>query len=150
MFDTFQGLPLHPLVLHATVVLLPLMCVLTVLVAVRPVLRAKYAWWVFGIDTLLVGLVYVTIKSGEYFERALNASANPLVVRHQHLGHQLIWFALAMAVTALVVALLKDRGGPASMGATLITTVAALLLLIWVVRVGHSGAEAAWSGLPKG
>jgi formate hydrogenlyase subunit 3/multisubunit Na+/H+ antiporter MnhD subunit len=149
MFDTFQDLPLHPLVLHATVVLLPLMCLITVLVAVRPVLRVKYAWWVFAVDALLVGLVYVTIQSGEYFEKALKQSANPLVIRHEHLGRQLIWFALAMAVTALVVALLKDRGGAASMGATVITTVAAVLLLIWVVRVGHSGAEAAWSGTPK-
>ena len=55
MFNTFQGLPLHPLVVHATVVLVPLMCLLTVLVAVRPVLRGKFAWWTFMADVLVVG-----------------------------------------------------------------------------------------------
>ncbi len=36
MFDTFQGLPLHALVVHATVVLVPLMSLITVFVALRP------------------------------------------------------------------------------------------------------------------
>ena len=30
-----------------------------------------------------------------------------------------------------------------------LVTVAAVLLLVWVVRVGHTGAEAVWSGLPS-
>ena len=37
---TITGLPLHPLVIHAVVVLLPLMALLTVLVAVRKSLRS--------------------------------------------------------------------------------------------------------------
>lgn len=149
MFDTFQGLPLHALVVHATVVLVPLMCLLTVLVAVRPVLRVKYAWWTFAADALIVGLVYVTMESGEDFKTLLGAGNNPLVNRHEHLGKQLIWFVLAMAATALLVALFKDRGGSRSGGATVLTAVAAVLVLIWVVRIGHTGAEAAWSGLVK-
>ena len=149
MFNTFQGLPLHPLVVHATVVLVPLMCLLTVLVAVRPALRGKYAWWTFIADVIVVGLVFVTMESGEDFKILLSAGRDPLVLRHEQLGKQLIWFVLAMAVTALVVALLKDQGGPSSTGATILTTLAAVLVLIWVVRIGHTGAEAAWSGLVK-
>ncbi len=57
MFDTFQGLPVHALIVHATVVLLPLMCLVTVLVAVRPRLRAKYAWWTFAADVALIALL---------------------------------------------------------------------------------------------
>ena len=34
------------------------------------------------------------------------------------------------------------------MGGTLLSAVAAVLVLIWVVRIGHTGAEAVWSGLP--
>jgi hypothetical protein len=149
MFDTFQGLPLHALVVHATVVLVPLMCLLTVLVALRPLLRVKYAWWTFAADVLVVGLVYVTMRSGEDFKTLLGAGNNPLVLRHERLGKQLIWFVLAMAVTALLVALFKDRGGSTSGGATVLTAVVAVLVLIWVVRIGHTGAEAAWSGLVK-
>jgi hypothetical protein len=149
MFSTFQGLPLHALVVHATVVLVPLMALLTVLVAVRPRLRVTYAWWTFAADVAVVVLVYVTMESGLAFKKLLGASGNPLVERHEQLGKQLIWFVLAMAVTALLVALAKDRGGSTSTGATVVTAVAAVLVLVWVVRIGHTGAEAAWSGLAK-
>jgi hypothetical protein len=147
MFDTFQGLPLHALVVHATVVLVPLMCLLTVLVAVRPRLREKYAWWTFAGDVVVVALVYVTMESGEDLKDRLGAS--PAIDRHEDLGKQLIWFVLALAVTALIVALTTGKGAVAAGGGTLVSAVAAVLVLIWVVRIGHTGAEAVWAGLPS-
>jgi hypothetical protein len=147
MFDTFQGLPVHALIVHATVVLLPLMCLVTVLVAVRPRLRAKYAWWTFAADVALIALCYATTQSGSRLEDRLGAS--PAIQKHADLGHQLIWFVLALAVTALVVALVKDRGGSFAAGASVLTAIAAVLLVVWTVRVGHAGAEAVWSGLPS-
>lgn len=146
MFDTFQGLPIHELVLHATVVLVPLMAVLTVLVAARPRLRAAYAWWVLGADVAMVVLVFVTIQSGKQFEQRLPASA--LVLKHAQLGRQLIWFVVALAVAALVVALSTRRGRPPALAGTVLSAVAAVLVLVWVVRTGHAGAQAAWHGLP--
>ncbi len=109
----------------------------------------RYAWWTFAADVAVIALVYVTMQSGLEFKKLLGAAGNPLVERHEQLGKQLIWFVLAMAVTALLVALFKDRGGAASTAATVVTTVAALLVLVWVVRIGHTGAEAAWSGIAK-
>jgi hypothetical protein len=147
MFSTIQGLPLHALVVHATVVLVPLMAVLTVLVAVRPVLRVKYAWWTFAGDLAVVALVFVTMQSGLAFKKLIGGNGNPLIQRHEQLGKQLIWFAITLAVTALLVAVFKDRGGSSSTAATVVTSVAAVLVLVWVVRIGHTGAEAAWSGL---
>ena len=145
MFDTFSGLPVHALIVHATVVLVPLMCLLTVLVALRPRLREKYAWWTFTGDVLVIALVYVTMQSGEKFEERLGT--NPAIERHEHLGGQLIWFVIALAVTALIVALTTERGSALSMGGTLLSAVAAVLVLIWVVRIGHTGAEAVYGGL---
>jgi hypothetical protein len=144
MFDTFQGLPLHALIVHATVVLLPLMCLLTVLVAVRPRLREKYAWWTFAGDVAAVVLTFVTIKSGEDFSSHLRA--NPLILRHEQLGKQLIVFVIPLAITALIVALTTGKGTIAHVG-TAMSAVAAVLVLIWVVRVGHAGAEAVWQGV---
>jgi hypothetical protein len=132
---------------HATVVLLPLMSLVTVLVAVRPRLRAKYAWWTFAADVPLIALCYATTQSGSRLEDRLGA--NPAIVKHADLGRQLIWFVVALAVTALVVALLKDRRGSLAAGASVLTAVAAVLLMVWTVRVGHAGAEAVWSGLPS-
>jgi hypothetical protein len=150
MFDTFQGLPLHALIIHATVVLVPLMAVLTVLVAVRPRLREKYAWWTFAGDVLATLLVWATMISGYDFKSDLGVgNNNPLINRHEQLGKQLIWFVLALAIAALLVALTTKRGAGLAMGATLLSAVAAVLVLIWVVRVGHAGAEAVWSGVIK-
>jgi hypothetical protein len=146
MFDTFQGLPVHALIVHATVVLLPLMALVTVVVAVRPRLRARFAWWAVAVDAVLVPLTFATKQSGEQLQQRLGSG--PALDRHAHLGAQLIWFVLALAVTALLVALVKDRGGAPSAGASVLTAVAAVLLLVWVVRVGHTGAEAVWGGLP--
>ena len=65
MFDTITGLPLHPLVIHGVVVGVPLMAVLTVLVAVRKDLRERFAWWVAGANFLLFLLTLVAKESGE-------------------------------------------------------------------------------------
>jgi hypothetical protein len=143
VFDTIFGLPVHALVIHATVVLVPLMCLLTVLVAVRPRLRARYAWWTFAGDVAAVALVWVTIQSGEKLEGHLGAS--PPILRHEELGKQLIWFVLGLALAALVVALTTGRENLEVAG-TALSAVAAVLVLVWVVRVGHTGAEAVWQG----
>jgi hypothetical protein len=49
MLDTFNGLPLHPLVVHAVVVLLPLSVVGAIVVALRPAWRQTYGWLVAGL-----------------------------------------------------------------------------------------------------
>jgi uncharacterized membrane protein len=55
VFDTIAGLPVHPLVVHAAVVLVPLACVGLILVVAVPTLREKYAVLV------LIGLVVGTL-----------------------------------------------------------------------------------------
>jgi hypothetical protein len=45
VFDTITGLPVHALVVHATVVLVPLLAIVTVVVALRDRLRERYAVW---------------------------------------------------------------------------------------------------------
>lgn len=42
MFDLINGLPVHPLVVHAVVALLPLACLGTLAIAVRPVWRRQH------------------------------------------------------------------------------------------------------------
>ena len=42
MFDLINGIPLHPLVVHAVVVLLPLAVLGTIAIALRPSWRVRY------------------------------------------------------------------------------------------------------------
>ena len=141
MFDTFNGLPIHPLVVHGVVVLLPLAILGTIAIALRPTWRARYGVLVVLFAVVATALIPVATSSGEQFEKHVG---NP--GEHAKLGDQLIWFALPLLVLVLVLVLL-DRFGTKSV---LTTAVAALAVLaavaagVQVFRVGDSGARAAW------
>lgn len=144
MFDTITGLPVHALVVHATVVLVPLMAVLTVVVALRDRLRDRYAVWVAAADAVLILLVFVTKRSGEDLQRRLGGD---VAVEHGRLGSSLIWFAVGLFAAALLVVATRRRHGAPRAVASGLTLVAAGALVVWTVRVGDSGAREVWGGL---
>lgn len=104
MFDTIGGLPVHPLVVHAVVVLLPLAVLGTIAVAVSPRLRARYA----GLNALVAvvgtALCPVATSSGEALERHVG---DPGV--HAALGDQLLWFSLPMVLLAVLMWVMQRR-----------------------------------------
>ena len=140
MFDTITGLPLHPLVVHGVVVGVPLMAVLTVLVAVRKDLRERFAWWVAGANFLLFLLTLVAKQSGEALQQA---KGGQLAIEHGQLGSVLPWFVLALtAASAAVAGTSRNRAlGPIAVVVSIITAVAAVY---WTVRTGDAGARSVW------
>jgi hypothetical protein len=139
VFDTVLGLPIHALVVHATVVLLPLMAFITAVVACAPRLRVVAAWPVAVIDAGIVALTFVTRQSGEALQARLGGQ---IAQEHGALGKNLIWFTLAMFLASLVVALTR-RSQRASVGAVF-AVVTGALAVFWTIRVGHTGADAVW------
>ena len=142
MFDTVLGLPIHALVVHGVVVLLPLMAMVTAVVALVPRLRVLAAWPVAVIDAGMVAMTFVARQSGEALQTRLGGR---VAQDHAALGRNLIWFALAMFLVSLVVALTR-RSERATMSAVLAVG-AGVLVIWWTVRVGHSGTSAVWSGI---
>ena len=142
MFDTVLGLPVHALVVHGVVVLLPLMAIITAAVAFVPRWRATAAWPVAVVDAGMVAMTFVARQSGEALQTRLGGQ---IAQEHAAVGRNLIWFALAMFLASLVVAVtrLSQR---ATVGAVL-TAVAAVFVVWWTVRVGHTGADALWKGI---
>jgi uncharacterized membrane protein len=140
MFDTIAGLPLHVLVNHVVVVLLPLLAVLTVVVAVRRNLRERYAWWLVGANVVMYLVTLVTKASGEYLQRSLGPQ---VAQEHSQIATVLPWFALFLAVASAGTALTaRNRAlGPVAVG---VSIVAALAAVVWTVRTGDSGARAVW------
>ncbi|MEO7234206.1 MAG: DUF2231 domain-containing protein [Lapillicoccus sp.] len=140
MFDTIAGLPLHPLVVHAVVVLLPLMAVLTVVVAVRKNLRERFSWWVVGANGVIFLITLVTKEAGESLQKSLGGQ---VAKEHGELGSVLPWFALflALASAATAVANRNKALGPV---AVVVSIVAAVAAVFWTVRTGDSGARAVW------
>jgi uncharacterized membrane protein YqjE len=146
VFDTVAGLPVHALVVHAVVVLLPLMALVTIAVAVRPAWRGA-AGFVVVADLLVVGAVYVAKESGEKFQSRLSGTgANVIAKDHGDQGALLPWFAVALLVAAVVVWLGRRSKAVAALGIVL-AVVTGLAAIGWTVEVGHSGATAVWGGV---
>jgi len=148
MFDLINGLPVHPLVVHAVVVLLPLAILGTVLIVAVPRWRHHYGPVVLGIAAIATALIPVATASGEQLERHVGDPG-----RHAELGDQLIWFALPMLVMLAVFVWLERRRGPQGTaerrpallhGVAVLAILAALAAGYQTIRVGDSGARAAW------
>jgi hypothetical protein len=146
MFDTIGGLPLHALVVHAVVVLLPLMAVITAAVSIRRSWR-RAAALVTAADGLLVLITLVAKQSGQALQQRLSSlgSGGALVAAdHGQKGSLLPLFALGLFLAAALVWYGSRR--PALTGpATLVAVVAALAAIGWCVVVGDSGARAVWA-----
>lgn len=165
MPDTILGLPAHPLIVHAVVVLVPLAAVLVAVAALSPRFRhwARYATPLVA----LAGLVMVPLatQSGEGLEHSVPHSA--LVEKHAELADSLLPLMIGVTLVALVQLWLDrrtsavgavagdddgdgPRRGPSTpRAAGLVVAVVALLVsagtLVQVGRIGHSGAKAVWS-----
>jgi uncharacterized membrane protein len=142
MFDLINGLPIHPLVVHAVVVLLPLAIVGTVAIAFRETWRKAYGHLVLGCAAAATVLIPVATSSGEALEKHVGDPG-----KHAQLGDQLIWFAIPLL--ALDLALVYFTRRPPAKGTALkvvaaLSVVAAVAAGVQVYRVGDSGARAAW------
>lgn len=108
--DTVNGLPLHPLSVHFTVVLVPLAALLGVLFVI-PQLRAWSRWPLALVGVGAALSTYVSRETGETFEKSQQFSepVAKLVERHEELADQLWWMILGYAAVAVVSALVVGR-----------------------------------------
>lgn len=168
MVDSLLGLPVHPLLVHATVVLLPL---LAVAVAVVAWLRAapRTALGVAVAAALMTALTWLTAESGEALEHRVPET--DLVEAHTEMGERMPLLAGLLLLVSLVTwwlarraVALHNRGADTTAGAerhpgrlaarlprvwAVVASLVALGVVIWTLRVGHSGAESVWSNLPE-
>lgn len=149
---TVFGLPLHPLIVHATVVVVPTAALAVLLATFWPRFRRWASWGPLALALLSVILVPITSSSGESLEHSLPRSE--LIEAHAHLGDQLLPWVIVLAVGALGLSWPLIRGLRAGLPdlprwltllVVAVMVVGALGTLVQVVRIGHSGATAAWS-----
>src|SRR4051794_5298593 len=153
MFSTIFGLPAHPLVVHAVVVLVPLAALSGLVVAVWPAARARYAPLALGVATLALISVPLATHTGEQLEAHVRPSA--FVERHTAMADgllpfmALLWLGLAALVAARWLRMSRDVSWSKYLaGAAAVVAVAgAIASGVQVVRIGDSGARAAWHGV---
>lgn len=168
--ETIGGLPLHALIVHFTVVLLPIAAVGSLLTAVWPAVRRRFGWLTVAAAVVATILVPITTSSGRDLKEGLGGG-NPLIDRHEQLADLMLWWSLGMtvAVTALMVlhelstrqartaepdaasdgpvatATKPSTGLAVGMVVAMLATVAlAIGTGIHIYRVGDAGARTVW------
>jgi hypothetical protein len=153
--ESLFGLPAHPLIVHAVVVLLPLAAIGLVVVALVPRARRAYAPVVLAAAIVATVGVSLAEGSGESLEGRVDETH--LVEEHTEQADQVLPWAIAVSVVAAAVtgsSVLRSRyPGLSSRAATAALVVAALVSAsgaTWsVAEVGHSGARATWDGVDQ-
>jgi drug/metabolite transporter (DMT)-like permease len=149
MPSTVAGLPVHPLIIHATVVFVPLTALALVLSVVSPRFRAWAGPLPLALAVVSLVLDPLSTSTGENLEHMVGET--PAVQHHAHLADMLIWWVLAMLVVAAATYFLHRRRRPVGKGLAVtlavVGVVAAGGTVVQTVLIGHSGAEAAWSGV---
>ena len=107
MPETVFGLPTHAIVVHATVVLLPLAALAVVLHAFWPEARRRLGVVTPVLAGVALLLVPLSTQSGESLEHSVGRTA--LVERHAHLADGLLPWAFGLFVVAVGLWLLDRR-----------------------------------------
>ncbi len=142
LFDQIAGLPVHPLVVHFAVVLLPLSAAGLIVLVLVSRWRAAFA----GITVLGLAAgtaaAFVAKESGEQLAERVGLPAT-----HATWG-QFVWpVALATTVVAAVWYFLQRRKGGAPASTRVVGAIAAILAATTTgltALTGHTGAEAVW------
>ncbi|KQW49361.1 hypothetical protein ASC77_11850 [Nocardioides sp. Root1257] len=148
------GLPVHPLLVHATVVFVPLAVLLVVLAVCWPRFRAWAGPLPAGVSLVALVLTPLSTATGENLEHDL--PHNALIERHAELGDQLLPFTIALFVLAAgfwwLTRTPRETAAPKRpwppvlvTGVGVLAVLAAIGTGVQVARIGHSGAQAAWS-----
>jgi hypothetical protein len=164
VFDTIFDLPVHALVVHATVVIVPTAAGAVALAAASPRFRRWAGILPLLLSVVSIVLVLVSTRSGEALSTRVGGGDR--VHTHSELGDQLIYPVVVLAVGAIALFWVRmkeqadsgsshsshssssGRPGVAVMAViSLVAVVGAVGTAVQVARVGHSGAQAAWADL---
>lgn len=151
MLDTVFGLPVHSLVVHGAVVLLPLAALASALVLGWAAWRGasrRVTWGVVGLDAVALVTAVVAKESGQNLYARIGMPAR--TQQHTELGDSMPLFAAGLLVAVVVAVAVLERWRDAR-AVTALATVAVLVMstatLVWAVRVGHSGTESVWGSV---
>ncbi|HWU22825.1 MAG TPA: hypothetical protein VN088_14915 [Nocardioides sp.] len=145
---TVDGLPLHPLVVHATVVTLPVTAVLALIYAyransgsrLRPRRDEGLRLALMVLAVLCAGLVFLTFLSGDQLAADKGFPASFVHV-HRRDANWLRWTTYGFAAVALVVGFLEQRADTLRGLLHALLVVVALAMLVLCVMTGDAGAR---------
>jgi len=97
----FNGLPLHPLIVHVVVVFAPLAGVGGLLYAAVPRWRWWLRWPLVACAVIAAGAGIIAVQSGQSLENQRHLQTLPELATHAARGRFLRWVMLALGVAAM-------------------------------------------------
>ena len=149
-----NGVPLHPLVVHAVVVLGPLAALTGLAYAFVPRWRWLLRWPLVVLAVVTAAAAVLAASAGEALLEA-RPQLEPLVEEHEESGELLRTVALVYAALSLVAAyalggvsaLASGRGARETrfgIPTVAVLAIGAVALLVTLYLAGDSGARAVW------
>jgi hypothetical protein len=154
----FNGLPLHPLIVHVVVVFAPLAGIAGLLYAAVP----RWRWWLRSplVACAVIAAVggILAVRSGHELENQRHLQTLPELAVHAHRGEILRWLLLAFLVPTALAAWLLGGPSPLASGASGHQTrsravglavagllaIGAIAVLVSVVMTGDAGSRSVW------
>ena len=154
-FESLLGLPAHPLLVHAAVILVPLAVIALAATGWNTAWRKEYGFAVALLAVVGAVFAFLAKQSGEPLEESVENAARGAGVRarfgeHPEQGDTAFVFALVFALAAIAVWAVTRYGTRwnlpkwAPLAAYAIALLPAGLALATMFIAGHSGAELVW------
>lgn len=139
IFDTIAGLPVHPLIIHLVVVLLPLSAISLILLVFIPSLRKNYS--LITLVGLAVSLVasFIAKQSGQALGIRIGTPGE-----HAQWGEKVVIVAALLFVSSVAWYLLNEQKSGLTSLVGYVSTILAVAALVVTFLAGHSGATATW------
>jgi len=157
-----NGLPVHPLVVHAAVVFLPLAAVLALVYAAVPRWRWATRWPLVGLTAVALGSIMTAYFSGRNFlSQRPELEQLSAVQLHRERAGVLFWVTIVFAVLVGLAA--WGLGGPSGLASgrfargrhnplvewslVALLVIMSIVSLAMVIQTGDAGATAVWGGV---
>jgi len=143
VFDLITGLPVHILVNHVVVVIVPLAVITVILAVAFPRLRQTYRYPAVGLAIVGALSAIVAEQSGEALEARVGVAKE-----HSEWGEMLPPVAVALAVLSVIWLIVSYMSS--SRGKILAAVIGGVVIIVGIVAVvitvlaGHSGAQSVW------
>ncbi len=140
LFFSFAGLPIHPLIVHIAVVVLPLAALTLIAAIYNAKIREKFA--LISLCAISIGTIatFIAKQSGE-------ALAEEFGTPETHADYGSLLFSASLALVAFSINWFGSRKNPEKKIHKFLGHFSALLavvVIVLTVLTGHSGAAAVW------
>lgn len=139
---SIAGLPVHPLVVHFAVVILPLSALALIFLIYTPKLKSQYSFITAVAVVLGSAATLISKQSGEALAEKIGTP-----VKHADYASLLTYTAFVFMVLTLIW--YRSNKGRKSRVVTPLghtTVLAAVAVLVLTFLTGHTGAQAVWEG----